>query len=175
MANSVERDFREKEEQRLQESAENGGENGSNFLRRAPSRQSEAILHYIGIRFEAILAQNPEDSDALYHWGLRLQEEAEKAQASNEEDGRLGILELACTKYAQAAKIAPDFQEAFYNWGVALADIAAIHRTGPQAIEALRVSIFLSALKTHNVLRFNEYCWKYQDKCMVSWYIRKRA
>ena len=147
MAHSVERDFREKEEQqRLKEAVENGDGEGSSFLRRAPSRQSEAVLHYIGIRFEAILAQNPEDSDALYHWGLRLQEEAEKAQASNEEEGRLGILELACTKYAQAANIAPDFQEAFYNWGVALADIAAIHKTGPPAIEALRVSLFIRTI-----------------------------
>mmetsp|Transcript_8956 Transcript_8956/g.32973 ORF Transcript_8956/g.32973 Transcript_8956/m.32973 type:complete len:536 (+) Transcript_8956:379-1986(+) len=163
VAQSIERDFREEEERRRraqqtqQEQTKSVGDDtqaeapaepgdseaaGETLeedpLPRVPRRESEAVLHYIGVRFEALLSQNPEDTDALYHWGLRLQEEADQARERDEEDGRLGILELACSKYAMAATIAPNFHEAYYNRGVALADIAAIHRTGPRAMEALR-------------------------------------
>jgi Tfp pilus assembly protein PilF len=81
------------------------------------------------VRFEAVAALEPTSDEALYNWGVALDQLADAA-----EDGeRARLRNAAISKYEAALKIKPDKHEALNNWGVALGKLADAAKGGERA------------------------------------------
>ncbi|MEN6629395.1 MAG: hypothetical protein ABFC42_07100, partial [Sulfuricella sp.] len=73
--------------------------------------------------WQAILAENPRDAQALFSLGLANQMQGDGVQETNPAEARR-LWSTAGDFYHQALKIKRDFHEAAYNWGIALDDEA---------------------------------------------------
>ncbi|GMH38506.1 hypothetical protein BSKO_06390 [Bryopsis sp. KO-2023] len=90
-------------------------------------------LLYSTRRYAALSRRKPSDLEAVYNYGLILQEiasrlklDVEMGRREVENERIVEILALACCKYEKSVAIQEDFQPALYNWGVALMELSGL-------------------------------------------------
>jgi tetratricopeptide (TPR) repeat protein len=92
--------------------------------------KADRLLQLAGDKYRAALQVKPDSYEALYNWGLALDDQGRKLLKSGKKADRL--LQLAGDKYQAALEIRPDDYDTLNNWGLILADQART-RSGDEA------------------------------------------